>query len=174
MAKKIYAGVIPYSFDHEGRLVYLLGREKPSKKSYINNKWSDFGGSPEPTDTSDEDSASREAYEESMGFLGTQNEIKRLIEINKSYVFRNRGIVVFVVHIPYDSTLPRHYADVYTYIRKGITNFKTCRRTGYFEKTAIAWVTKNDILDYPEDYRSCFVKTFKRIAKTHPILSRED
>ena len=170
-ASVYYAGVLPYSFDHDGHLVYLLGREKPSKKPTDNNRWSDFGGSPEPEDLDSVYSAAREAYEESMGFLGTVEDIKRLIEINKTHVFNERGVVVFLVHVPYDSTLPGRYADVYTYIRRGLRDFKTCRKKGYFEKTAVAWVTRDDILSFPSDYRPPFIKTFRKIIRDNPILA---
>jgi len=168
---KIYAGVLPYSFDPDGRLVFLLGREKPCKKPHVSNRWSDFGGTPEPEDASDEESAAREAYEESMGFLGTKEEIQRLIEMNKGFVFRGRGTAVFVVYIPYNAMLPRTYADVYLYMRRGIKNFRECRQKGFFEKTAVAWVTPADVQAFPEDYRPPFIRTFREILRHHPIFA---
>lgn len=172
MEKKIYAGVLPYAFDPEGRIVYLVGREKPSKKETISSKWSDFGGSPEADDLSDEDWAAREAYEETMAVLGSRDDIRTLIEVNRHHRFKQRGVVVFPVHITYDPILPKRFGDTYNYMKEAMHDFGYNRRKGYFEKTAIAWVTRDDIESYPEDYRPPFIRTFARLVAEHPILSR--
>ena len=68
------AGILPVTV-HRGKVYFLFSRE------YIGSKddgglWSDFGGSKEKNE-SFFDTAVREGYEESGGFLGNKSDIKK-------------------------------------------------------------------------------------------------
>ena len=55
------AGVLPYTFDQNGKCFFLLGKDN-------DNDWSDFGGRCEFKDHGDEkNTATREFYEETLG-----------------------------------------------------------------------------------------------------------
>ena len=170
---KMYAGISPYAFDEDGRQLFLVGREKPSKKAHISNKWSDFGGKPEESDISEAHSAAREGYEETMGMLGNFDDILELIESNAHQAY-SKGIkgskdriVVYPVEIDYDPGLPLRFSDVYRYVREGVSQFHETRQKGYFEKTSIALMDLEDILEFPEEYRPCYQRTFRDlISKT--------
>lgn len=57
------AGILPYTFDTHGKLMFLLGKDN-------DNDWSDFGGRCEFKDRNDPiHTASREFYEESLGSI---------------------------------------------------------------------------------------------------------
>ena len=54
------AGILPYTFDQDGKCFFLLGKDN-------DNDWSDFGGRCEYTDKNNEiNTACREFYEESI------------------------------------------------------------------------------------------------------------
>ena len=70
--------VIPMSIKH-GRKVVLLGKES------VNGDWSGFGGGQEKYEYPKQ-TAARECFEESMGFMGSKqyiyNHLKRLGKVN--------------------------------------------------------------------------------------------
>ena len=99
------AGILPVTV-HRGKVYFLFSRE------YIGSKddgglWSDFGGSKEKNE-SFFDTAVREGYEESGGFLGNKSDIKKLVKnkfvktITIPKIYRT-----YIVFIPYDKDLPK-------------------------------------------------------------------
>jgi hypothetical protein len=62
------AGILPYTFDQNGKCLFLLGKDN-------DNDWSDFGGRCEFKDRSDPiNTATREFYEETLGAVLTIEE----------------------------------------------------------------------------------------------------
>ncbi len=71
----VFVGVLPYSVSPDGITYYLLGKESYAENYKDSGKWSGFGGKLELTDVDIYDGMAREAYEESMGFIGERLEI---------------------------------------------------------------------------------------------------
>jgi hypothetical protein len=157
--KTIYSGVIPYAYDKNGVIRYLLGYEYPlnsNERNKYNIGWSGFGGSLEPKE-SEIDAAAREAHEESMGFLGTISQIKKKLHDDQLIIETGRNgkrAFNYLIEVPYDSNLPKYYKRVYDHFRKIIRQVPE----GYMEKSKIKWFT--DIqLNQTTNYRSSFRKT---------------
>ena len=70
-------GLLPVTI-HEGKVLFLLGREHDEKK------WSDFGGGREGRE-SHFDTALREGCEELNGFFGCKTHLKNTVKRNYSY-----------------------------------------------------------------------------------------
>nr|UMO78204.1 hypothetical protein [Pandoravirus belohorizontensis] len=163
-----YAGVLPWARrPRSGRgdnddgpngrdVVVLLGQERYEPGWRDSGRWSDFGGGIErATDCDEVAAAAREAYEETMGMLGSRDEIEaalrgaaaagRLVEARSP-----KGAVVFLWEVPYDATLPTQFAHVYAYAQEAAAaaEGRQARRAGeafaapkgYYEKTNVAWV----------------------------------
>jgi hypothetical protein len=159
-----FAGVLPYSIRPRdesplfGEIVFLLGREHENQGWSGSLRWSDFGGKPDPRyDATILDAASREAYEESMGLLGSQEDIKNAIATNGTLIKSDDGKVCsYLLPIAYDETLPKRYSDVYRSMlrcavpharKKGHIHVPGCASgEGLFEKTAVAWVEAKKLL----------------------------
>ena len=62
----------------------LLGQER------FNNQWSDFGGSRNGNETPYQ-TACREGYEELDGFLGSEQDIKNLVNTHNIVIFTNQS-----------------------------------------------------------------------------------
>ena len=73
------AGVLPYTFDQNGKCFFLLGKDNE-------NDWSDFGGRCEFRDHNDPlNTASREFYEETLGAVTSiQETLDKINQPNKS------------------------------------------------------------------------------------------
>ena len=126
-----YAGVLPYSYDRKGKLVFLLGKEK-------NGTWSDWGGAVEYGE-SGLNAAAREAYEESMGMLGSRSHIRQSI----SYLHRislpsSARAAMYLMHIPLDPLLETRFDAVWNYV-KACDERSSCPK-GWLEKSAAAWI----------------------------------
>ncbi|AVK75568.1 hypothetical protein pqer_cds_1146 [Pandoravirus quercus] len=162
-----YAGVLPWARrpqagDDDGgddSVVVLLGQERYEPGWRDGGRWSDFGGGVEPRVDRDEiAAAAREAYEETMGMLGSRDDIEtalrdaaatgRLVEARSP-----KGAVVFLWEVPFDATLPTQFARVYAYAQEaaaaaaGPSSPRAQREgggfaspKGYYEKINVAWV----------------------------------
>ena len=135
----MYVGVLPYTYDINNNLLFLLGRERYVEGWKDSHLWSGFGGKLEKKDISIIEGAAREAYEESMGILGTVEQIVNNIyrdynlliieNHNKNNIIENinsseiqnylkninlnkdkvRYAAIFLYNIDYDSNLPIKY-----------------------------------------------------------------
>jgi len=147
-----FLGVLPYAYDDNGELHYLLGEESADHEedAYL---WGTFGGSPDQTDLTLYHGAARECYEESIGFLGSAEEIlEKLLQTDKIYV--TTTAVIFGLKVEYNVNLPKTYQEVYNYCQKCISR---CPE-GWFEKSAIAWFTQTDILEKELQMRPKFAE----------------
>ena len=95
------AGILPFHLNEENDTVYYL----ISRESHTHPKdaglYSDFGGAKEKGETLLE-TASREGYEESMGFFGKKSQIKKAISHKPLYMKPSFGnYTTFLFHIDY-------------------------------------------------------------------------
>lgn len=126
-----YGGIIPILPDQD---LYLLGKEQ-------DGIWSWFGGHSEPEDSSIYETAAREAYEESMGLLGSIDELKRRasrsIQIDSTF---------FVpLSLEEARSIPIAFERVYDYFSHCLS-FSSKERAcvmgcpeGYIEKIEMMW-----------------------------------
>lgn len=121
------AYVLPVS-EHENERYVLLGRE------LRDGKYSGFGGGLENRETPMQ-AASREAWEESMGFLGNKTFIRSQL-IRLGHIDRSQH-TYYTLLIPYNAQLPAYYRQAYMFMA-------SCgsRRVSEHcaEKSCIMWV----------------------------------
>jgi 8-oxo-dGTP pyrophosphatase MutT (NUDIX family) len=121
---------------YNGEVYFLLGKEKYEKHWDGSRKWSDFGGGPDgqPPQTA----AAREAYEESMGFLGSEAMIKKRLKTELR--FKMPYGYVYLYPMGFRPELVPLYNRVYTYSRR-------CNKCpeGWLEKTEIRWFSAREL-----------------------------
>lgn len=131
--KKRFGSVLPYARDADGTVRYLLGLE-PGRG------WTDFGGTADAGDRDLRHTAAREAHEESIGLLGSVDDIyekcshEYTVELD-SAVFS--GGCTYLMEIAYDRELPERFST----LRGGGGLHETQR-----EKTELTWATLADII----------------------------
>ena len=140
------AGILPIAF-FRGRIFFLFGREyihalEPNGKPFKDaGKWSDFGGAKENNETYIE-TAIREGYEETSGFIGSKTTIKQLI--NKSiYSVTKGGYKSYIVFINFDKDLPKKFRKKFSNIKDNHPDL-ICKN-GLYEKDMIKWFSYDDI-----------------------------
>nr|UDO46941.1 NUDIX hydrolase domain-like motif-containing protein [Pandoravirus massiliensis] len=163
-----YAGVLPWArVPGTGEVVVLLGQERFEPGWRDGGRWSDFGGGTEPdVDRDPIEAAAREAYEETMGMLGSRAEVETALraaaQAGRLHRARSpKGASVFLWEVPYDPMLPIQFARVRAYAleaaaahdKAGAACGRSCATPakGYYEKRAVEWVPAAVLADIVAD-----------------------
>lgn len=149
------ASILPVTI-HKGKLYFLFGKERAIDE---NPGWSDFGGG---TDNNESylQTAIREGGEELTGFLGSDTDIKQLLQKHGTYDvdYKSTGYGIFRVHIfpmVYDEFLPHYYNNNQRFLQKRL-NPKIIRDSKIFEKAEIRWICIDDFAKMKKEFRSFY------------------
>jgi 8-oxo-dGTP pyrophosphatase MutT (NUDIX family) len=119
---------------HRGQLFFLFGKENKNESSA--KGWSDFGGGCEPGETPYQ-TALREGYEESSGFLYPKDLIKHGV-----YKITHNTYHIHIVKINYDPMLPTYFNRMHKFIHHHQPQLLD---TVLFEKQELKWFSIDDI-----------------------------
>lgn len=133
---KIAAGILPYAYDQNGVVSFLIGQEQ-------NGEWSDFGGSAEPGDLSSKMTAIREFSEETRCVFGRYAKpyvsARRYIKTSTCMKLSNRYIATRIGKLLMH---PRGYYALYlanvSYISASV--FNGAPKIAHYEKRQYEWV----------------------------------
>ena len=149
------AGILPTTI-HNGKLYFLFGKEGKYEDSAPG--FSDFGGG---TDNNESflETAIREAGEEFTGFLGNDNDIRKMLK-NGTYDidYKTDGHETYRMHIfpfQYNEWLPYYYNNNQQFLQKRL-NPKVLKNSKIFEKAKIRWVPVTDLKKMRPQFRSYF------------------
>jgi len=151
------AGILLYSYNPEGTLCFLLGKD-------FRHKYSDFGGGSDISDSCQLDTASREFYEETCGVVCGRHIIKerlRTASMIQSESFLGNPYYMYMLYVPFS----QDYITTFDVIRKHIHHKPVEKK--FKEKTGLRWFTTNEIMT-KYDIRTVFFDTFSR--NTESIL----
>ena len=150
------AGILPTTI-HNNKLYFLFGKENKFEESAPG--FSDFGGGTDDNETYLE-TAIREAGEELTGFLGTNEDVKRMLTRNGTYNIDNKSNnhKIYRMHIfpiKYNYWLPHYYNNNQLFLQKHLPEqvFKTVK---IFEKAEIRWICVDDLKKMRDKFRHYF------------------
>lgn len=133
------AGILPYTFDQNGKCFFLLGKD-------TENDWSDFGGRSEFKDYNEPlNTASREFFEETLGAVLTVSEC--IAKINNgvkiiSKTLNGSPYYMYLMYIDYSN-----YADCFNKTAYFLRyQFDKQEMNKLIEKNSIRWVSIDTIL----------------------------
>ena len=157
------AGILFYCKCRDGNVYFLLGRE-------YDNKWSDFGGKSEPKDRCEiENTASREAWEESLGCVQDQESLRSSLKYKKTpYICaKTQGghpYYMYLLKIPYSMNYRQTFGSTRNFILKTEIDKK------FLEKYDVRWVSL-ETLKYTLSSRSMISLRgiFENTLKNHLI-----
>jgi hypothetical protein len=141
---------------HNGKIYFLFGKERDIDE---NPGWSDFGGGTDKGETFIQ-TAIREGGEELTGFLGSDSDIRKMLNKYGTYNidYKSEGYTTYRCHIfpmEYDHYLPYYYNNNQQFLQKRLDP-KIIRDTKIFEKTQIKWFSFDDIKKFHNDFRSFY------------------
>ncbi len=149
------ASVLPVTV-HNGKVFLLFGKERDIDS---NPGWSDFGGGTDKGETFME-TAVREGGEELTGFIGSSDDIRRLLKkygtVNVDY--QSKGYSTYRCHIfpmAYDEKLPFYYNNNQRFLQKRLDP-AVIRDTKIFEKTQIQWFDIEDLGKRRKEFRDFY------------------
>jgi hypothetical protein len=153
------AGILPTTI-HNNKLYFLFGKENKYEDSAAG--FSDFGGG---TDNSESflQTAIREGGEELTGFLGSDKDIKNLLQKYGTYNidYKNPNSSKFSTYrmhifpMEYDELLPHYYNNNQRFLQKRLDP-EVIKTSKIFEKEEIRWVCVDDIVKMRPKFRSYF------------------
>lgn len=144
---------------HNNRIYILFGKERDIDE---NPGWSDFGGGTDKGETFIQ-TAIREGSEELTGFLGDENDIKKLLTrfgtFNVDYP--SNGHTTYRCHIfpmacPNGiDALPLYYNNNQRFLQKRLDP-QIIKDSKIFEKSQIRWFTFDDMRKQRKQFRSFY------------------
>ena len=150
------AGILPTTI-HNGKLFFLFGKEGKYEDSAPG--FSDFGGGTDNNETFLE-TAVREAGEEFTGFLGNDNDIRKMLRKCGTYNidYNTDGHKTYRMHIfpfEYNEWLPYYYNNNQRFLQKRLSP-KILKNSRIFEKAEIKWVSIDELKKMRPEFRSYF------------------
>jgi len=150
------AGILPTTI-HNGKLYFLFGKENKYEDSAPG--FSDFGGGTD-NDESFFETAIRESGEELTGFLGDDNDIKKLLKRHGTYNidYKTGGHKTYRMHIfpfEYNHLLPYYYNNNQRFLQKRLDP-EVIKNSKIFEKAEIRWVCIDELKKMRPQFRSYF------------------
>ena len=152
-------GILPMAL-HNNKIYYLFAREENDKNIDI-GMWSDFGGAKEKRETY-YDTAIREGWEESGGFLGDIKDIKKLVD-NKLFDITVNGYRTYIILTEYDEELPKIFMKDYK--REKEEYPYNIAKNGFYEKDKLRWIEHNNLLRNIKIFRPWYRKIVKILEK---------
>jgi len=145
----VAGSILPVTI-HNGKLYFLFGKENPYEDSA--KGWSDFGGGCENGD-SPYDTAMREAGEELTGFLGDENDMRKLVKRQGGfYHIDHNDYHVHIFYLPYDENLPKYYNHNHKFLWNRMDP-KLLNKTKLFEKIEIKWYSETELKTKRSEFR---------------------
>ena len=141
---------------HNNKILFLFGKERDIDE---NPGWSDFGGGTDKGESFFQ-TAIREGGEELTGFLGSDEDIRKMLNKYGTYIidYNSQGHTTYRCHIfpmKYDEMLPHYYNNNQRFLQKRLDP-KVIKNTKIFEKTQIKWFSFDDIKKHHNDFRSFY------------------
>jgi 8-oxo-dGTP pyrophosphatase MutT (NUDIX family) len=151
------AGILPTTI-HNGKLYFLFGKEGKQEESAPG--FSDFGGGTDNNETF-LNTAVREAGEEFTGFLGSDNDVRKMLHKCGTYNIdfnSGGGHKIYRMHIfpfEYNEWLPHYYNNNQRFLQKNLP-IEIFKKTKIFEKAEIRWICVDELKSMRPQFRSYF------------------
>ena len=167
------AGILPTTI-YKNKLYFLFGKENKYEDSAPG--FSDFGGGKDDNELL-LDTAIREGGEELTGFLGSDEELKKLLNKYGTYnidILSKDDKIIYRTHIfpmMYDDKLPFYYNNNQRFIQKRLDS-NVIKKSKIFEKEEIRWVCIDDLLKMKKQFRFFYVPTVERLTKERKNIKK--
>ena len=152
-------GILPTTI-YKNKLYFLFGKEN---KYADTPGFSDFGGGTEKNESYLQ-TAIREGGEELTGFLGSDEELSKMLKKRGTYNINNDGNYrMHIFFMKYDEALPHYYNNNQRFIQKRLDP-EIIKKTKIFEKGEIRWFCIDELLPRKKEFRNYFQKIVEKIV----------
>ena len=166
------AGILPTTI-YKNKLYFLFGKE--NKYEDTAPGFSDFGGGSDNGETYLE-TAIREGGEELTGFLGSDADLKKMLERHGTYNIDNKSSKnqIYRVHLfpmEYDEKLPYYYNNNQRFLQKRLYP-DVIKKTKIFEKEEIRWLSIDEMKSMKSQFRFFFPPIIDRISNEKVAIKK--
>lgn len=158
------AGVLPIA-KKNNKIYFLFGKEN---KYNDTPGWADFGGGIEANENI-LNSAVREGWEESTGFLGTPQEMKKIIIKNKKMCLDITNYKTFLLPIKYDENMVEYFNKCQYCIQNNLSK-EIIKKTFIFEKQEIKWFSLEELKNKIHTFRPFYQEIIKLILEKQIVF----
>ena len=152
-------GILPTTI-YKNKLYFLFGKEN---KYADTPGFSDFGGGTEKNESYLQ-TAIREGGEELTGFLGSDEELGKMLKKRGTYNINNDGNYrMHIFFMKYDEALPHYYNNNQRFLQKRLEP-EIIKKTKIFEKAEIRWFCIDELLPRQKEFRSYFQRIVEKIV----------
>lgn len=145
------AGILPACI-HKNKLYFLFGKEN---KYADTPGFAEFGGGKDSTESYFE-TAVREGTEELTGFLGSEEELRKILKRNGTYnIDWKDSYRTHIFQMPYDPYLPHYYNNNQRFLQRKLPE-KLIKDSKIFEKSEIKWFCIDDLIKQRKLFRSYY------------------
>lgn len=145
---------------HKGELHFLFGLENEEADT---PGWADFGGGCESNETPYQ-TAMREGYEESSGFLNPKELVKHGV-----YKIVNKGYYLFIVKYEYDESIVNYFNRMHEFVKEKKPELL---KSVLFEKQKIEWFSIDDMIDRKKEFRGFYQEIVDKIVKQKSAIKK--
>jgi 8-oxo-dGTP pyrophosphatase MutT (NUDIX family) len=145
------AGILPTCI-HKNKLYFLFGKEN---KYADTPGFAEFGGGNDNNESHFE-TAVREGTEELTGFLGSEEELRKMLKKHGTYNIDWKDSYrthIFPMH--YDLYLPHYYNNNQRFLQRKLPE-KLIKDSKIFEKSEIKWFCVDDLMKEKKEFRSYY------------------
>jgi len=156
----VASSILPVTI-HNDKLYFLFGKENPMEDSA--KGWSDFGGRVDKGETLFK-TALREGSEELSGFLGSPNELKKMIKKNGGTynMTTEQKYNIHIFYFPYDENLPKYYNQNHLFLWNKMDK-NVLNDSKLFEKIEIGWFSIEDMKRRRSEFRGFYQEITDKI-----------
>lgn len=156
------AGILPATM-RNGKLWFLFGKENKFESSAPG--FSDFGGGSDDAETPLQ-TAIREGGEELTGFLGTDDELRKMLAKHGTYDvdFVAGKYKTHIFPMAYDPYLEKYYNNNQKFIQRRLDP-AVIKSSKIFEKAEIRWVCIDDFSRMRSKFRPFYLNVIDTILR---------
>jgi hypothetical protein len=145
------AGILPTCI-YKNKLYFLFGKEN---KYADTPGFAEFGGGNDGKEGYFE-TAVREGTEELTGFLGSEDQLRKILKKHGTYNIDWKGSYrTHIFPMPYDELLPHYYNNNQRFLQKKLDP-KLIKDSKIFEKAEIKWFCVDDLMKQKKEFRSYY------------------
>lgn len=161
------AGILPVSI-YNKKVYFLFGKE--NKFEDFAPGWADFGGGQDNQESFLE-IAIREGTEETTGFLGSYDDIRRMLKKHGTFTIDVEQYRTHIFPIEYDEKLPYYYNNNQRFLQKKLPD-SVIKNTKIFEKSEIKWIPASSLKHVKPQFRSFYQRIVESIIDKMPEINR--
>lgn len=160
------SGILPATI-YKNKLYFLFGRENNLDET---PGWSDFAGGVEGKDGLME-TAIREGTEELTGFLGTQQELAKMLKKHGVYKINWNTYTTHIFPMDHSEELVNYYNNNQKFLQRHLKP-KVMKKYKFFEKAEIRWIPVSEFKKLRYKFRPFYKNVIDKIVENKKTIEQ--